>query len=297
MNGFLIIDKSSGMTSFDVIRRLKRIAKFKKIGYVGTLDKNATGILPVAINEGVKLIPYIEDMEKRYIARILLGVVTNTYDVQGKVLSRTEPPKFDQKFIEETLQKFRGRIRQRIPPFSSKKVGRKPLYKLARKGIQVEPMFKDVEIYDIKLTSYEHPYIDIELSCSKGTYVRSLANDLGEMLGCGATLYSLKRTRHGEFGEELAVKVEDIKTVEDIEKNLIPCEKALSASKEVIIEKPLERFLRHGMPIPIFGNAKDFKEGELTKILNKEGKMMAIGIADPSSKIIKVKRLMNVWEV
>lgn len=297
MNGFLIVDKSQGMTSYDIIRRLKRITKFKKIGYIGTLDKNATGILPVAINEGVKLIPYLEDMQKVYRAKFVLGIVTDTYDIQGRILRKNEPEMFNRELLEDKLHKFKGRIKQRIPPFSSKKVGRKPLYKLARKGVHVEPMFKEVEIYDIKLLGYEHPFVEIELTCSKGTYVRSIAYDFGEDLGCGASLYALKRVKHGEFGEEVAVKIENIKTAEDIAKCLIPCEKVLRSGKEVIIEKPLERFLRHGMPIPIFGSVKDWKDGELTKILSKEGTMLAIGVADPSSKTIRVKRLINAREV
>lgn len=293
MNGFLIIDKSQGMTSYDVIRKLKKVTNFKKIGYIGTLDKNATGVLPVAINEGVKLVPYLENVEKVYKAKILLGVVSDTYDIQGKVLMKTEPEMFEKEVLEKNLQKFKGKIRQKIPVYSAKKVGRKPLYKLARLGVEIDPMFKDVEIYDIKLKSYDHPFVEIELSCSKGTYVRTLAHDFGESLGCGAVLYALKRIRHGEFSEEMAVKVEDIKTLEDIKAHLIPCEKVLKSGREVVVEKQLERFVRHGMPIPIFGSAKDWKEGELTKILSKEGKMLALGVADPSSKTIKVKRVIK----
>ncbi len=293
MNGFLIIDKSQGMTSYDVIRRLKRITRFKKIGYIGTLDRNATGILPVAINEGVKLVPYLEDVKKVYKAKFLLGLTTDTYDVQGKVLRKIEPERFERDVLEEHLIKFKGKIKQRIPLFSAKKVGRKPLYKLAKEGVNIEPMYKDVEVYDIKLLSYDHPFVEVELICSKGTYVRTLAHDFGEELGCGASLYALKRTRHGEFGEDEAVKVEDIRSVEDIIKYLIPCEKVLRFAKEVVVEKQLERFLRHGMPVPIFGSVKDWKEGELAKILSKEGSMLAIGVADPSSRTIKVKRLIN----
>ncbi|MCX7857506.1 MAG: tRNA pseudouridine(55) synthase TruB [Deltaproteobacteria bacterium] len=297
MNGFIIVDKPQGMTSYDVIRRLKKITKFRKIGYIGTLDKNATGILPVAINEGVKLVPYLEDAQKVYLAKFILGIVTDTYDIQGTIIRKTEVPEFEKHVLEENLLKFKGKIRQRIPIFSSKKVGRKPLYKLARKGVDIEPMFKEVEIYDIKLMNYTHPIVEIEVVCSKGTYVRSLAYEFGELLGCGAALYALKRLRHGEFDEEMAVKVEDIKTREDILKNLIPCEKLFREGKEIVIEKPLERFLRHGMPIPIFGSVRDWKVGELTKILSKEGTMLAIGIADPSSKTVRVKRLINVREV
>jgi len=122
MDGFLIMDKSPGMTSYDVIRRLKRIHPFKKIGYIGTLDRNATGILPVALNEGVKLIPFLENGEKRYVAKFVLGITTDTLDMEGKRLTDTEPPVFDASTLAEALMRFKGRIIQKIPVYSSKKI-------------------------------------------------------------------------------------------------------------------------------------------------------------------------------
>lgn len=293
MNGFLIVDKSKGMTSYDVIRRLKRLSKFRKIGYIGTLDRNAEGVLPLAINEGTKLIPYLENMEKVYLGTIILGVETDTFDMEGKVIREVETQELSKDVIEEALSRFKGRIKQRVPPFSSKKIGSRPLYKLARAGVEVGPIFKEVEIYDIKLVSYRHPYVEVEVTCSKGTYMRSLAHDIGEVLSCGAALYALRRKRHGEFTEDMAHKVEDIRTLEDLRERIIPVEKVLSLGKEIVVEKNLERFLRHGMPIPIFGNIKDWKDGELTRILNREGLMLAIGVADTKSRIIRIKRLIN----
>jgi len=134
MNGYLIIDKKAGMSSYDVIRRLKRLHKSKKIGYIGTLDRNATGILPVAINEGVKLIPFLENVEKQYRAKFLLGVTTETQDIEGKVLTETATEPFDRQVIEDSLKAYLGKITQRVPAYSSKKVNRKPLYKWAERG-------------------------------------------------------------------------------------------------------------------------------------------------------------------
>ena len=139
MNGFLVIDKSPGMTSYDVIKRLKRLHPFRKIGYIGTLDRNATGILPVALNEGVKLIPFLENGEKRYVARFVLGITTDTLDMEGTTLSETEPPVFERAVLEEALSRFKGKITQKIPAYSSKKVEGKPLYKWARQGIPIDP--------------------------------------------------------------------------------------------------------------------------------------------------------------
>ena len=293
MNGFLIVDKSTGMSSFDVIRRLKRLSPFQKIGYIGTLDRNATGVLPVAINEGVKLIPFFENQVKTYKAKLLLGVTTDTLDIEGRVLTTATPDKFEKETIELLLGRFKGKITQQVPIYSSKKIHRKPMYKLARKGIAIDPPQKEVEIFRIELLDYSHPHIDIEVECSKGTYIRALANDLGQMLGCGATLFSLRRTRHGEFTQEMSAIVESLNCKEDILNSLISLENVLNSFNEVLVVEALERFMKNGMSIPLLGNAREWKDGETTKLLNKKGILMGIGMTDLASKTIKIKRLIN----
>ncbi|HBE44638.1 MAG TPA: tRNA pseudouridine(55) synthase TruB [Deltaproteobacteria bacterium] len=293
MNGFLVIDKSSGMTSYDVIRRLKKIHSFKKIGYIGTLDRNAKGVLPVALNEGVKLIPFLENVEKVYRARFLLGTTTDTYDIEGKIISTKDVENFEIDRLKQLLNSFKGKIIQEIPIFSSKKINRKPLYKLARKGVPVEPQQKEVEIYDIILMDYSSPYIDVEVTCSKGTYIRSLAHDFGQKLGCGATLFSLKRTRHGEFFETMAISLDYLKMEQDLITYIMPLENIMKSIREITVDIALERFLKHGMPIPLFGHTKEWKQDELTKLLNNKGILIGIGQADTISKTIKIKRLIN----
>jgi tRNA pseudouridine55 synthase len=294
VNGFLIIEKNTGMTSYDVIRRLKKLHPFRKIGYIGTLDRNATGILPVALNEGVKVIPFLENGEKTYKASFLLGVTTDTLDIEGTVLTRTETQEYNRTFLEDGLNRYKGKITQQIPAYSSKKVNRKPLYKFARKGIEVEPQQKEVEIFDIGLLSYAHPYLDVEVTCSKGTYIRALAQDFGAHLGCGATLFSLKRTRHGDFTEDMAINIEHFKMEQDVLNYAMSLEKVLKNLRETMVETALEKFLKHGMPIPLMGNSKEWKNGELTKLLNKRGALIGIGMADTLSKAIKIRRLINV---
>jgi len=293
LNGFLIIDKKAGMSSYDVIRHLKRINTFKKIGYIGTLDRNATGILPVALNEGVKLIPFLENVEKAYRARFLLGITTDTLDIEGKVLTETPVEPFSRNIIEETLQGFLGRITQRVPIYSSKKVNKRPLYKWARKGVPVEAPEKEVNIFDITLLDYTHPYVDVEVTCSKGTYIRALSNDFGARLGCGSTLYSLKRTRHGEFTESMGVDIEQFKEKEDLINYLLLLENVLQSVRGVVVESALEKFMKQGMPVPITGNTREWKDGEATRLLDKKGVLIGIGLADCASKTIKVKRLIN----
>jgi len=294
VNGFLVIDKNAAMTSYDVIRRLKKLYTFNKIGYIGTLDRNATGILPVAFNDGVKLIPFLENSEKTYKAKFLLGVTTDTLDIEGKILSQVDTQEFDRTLLEQKLSKYKGKITQQIPAYSSKKVNRKPLYKLARKGITVEPQLKEVEIFEIKFLDYNHPYLDVEVTCSKGTYIRALSQEFGADLGCGSTLYALKRTRHGEFTEDMAVNIEHFKIEQDVLHYSMSLEKILKSVRETIVETALEKFLKHGMPIPLAGSSKEWQNGEYTKLLNKKGNLIGIGMADTFSKTIKIKRLINV---
>ena len=293
MNGFLIVDKQTGMSSYDVIRRLKKISSFKKIGYIGTLDRNATGVLPVAINEGVELIPFFEDGEKAYRAKILLGVTTDTYDIAGNILTETNTETYESSNIQNILNRYKGKITQQVPLYSSKKVHRKPLYKLVRQGIPVEAPEKEVEIFSIKLVDYSHPYVDIYVTCSKGTYIRSLANDLGLALGCGATLYALKRTLHGEFSDQMSVNIEDIKSKDDILNCLISLENVLKSFRDIIVEEALERFLKNGMPVPLLGNTRDWSNGQYIKMLNRRGHLIGIGVVDTDSKTIKIKRLIK----
>ncbi len=293
MNGFLIIDKDSGISSYDVIRKLKRIRQFKKIGYIGTLDRNATGILPVALNEAVKLIPFLENGQKAYRATILLGTTTDTLDIEGKVLSTVETDPFDTAILKDLLKKFEGKITQQIPVYSSKKVNKKPLYKWAREGVAIEPPTKEVEIFGIDFLEYKHPYLTIDVACSKGTYIRALAQDFGAGLGCGATLYALKRTKHGEFTEDMCISLKDINVEQDLVNGLISLENVLKYLKETVVEAPLEKFLKQGMPVPLLGNSKEWMHGETTRLFSKKGVLIGIGTADTLSKTIKIKRLIN----
>jgi tRNA pseudouridine55 synthase len=293
IDGFLIIDKSPGMTSYDVIKRLKRLHPFNKIGYIGTLDRNATGILPVALNEGVKLIPFLENGEKKYVARFILGVTTDTFDMEGKKVTEMEPPVFERATVEDALSRFRGKITQKIPLYSSKKIEGMPLYKWVRKGIAIETPNKEVEVYDLTFIDYTHPYVDVEVTCSKGTYIRVIAHDFGTALGCGAALHTLKRTKHGEFDLRRSVVLDALTTRQDVVKYLTALDDVLPSVRRVMIEPVLEKFLKNGMPVPLLGGVKDWEDGEVAKLLNKNGDLLGIGRVDTDSKTIRMKRLIN----
>jgi tRNA pseudouridine55 synthase len=293
MDGFLVIDKSSGIASYHVIKRLKTIYPFKKIGYIGTLDRNATGILPVALNEGVKLIPFLENGEKTYVARFVLGVTTDTFDLEGTRTSEVDPPKYDTKTIQETLLTFTGKIQQKVPVYSSKKIDGKPLYKWVRKGVIMDTPYKEVEVHEVRFIDYLHPYVDAEITCSKGTYIRVIAHDFGALLGCGAALHSLKRVRHGEFTMEMSTPLDALKTEQDVVKYTLSLRDVLKSLREVLVDHNLEKFLRNGMPIPLLDGSREMKNGEFAKLLNGNGALIGIGKVDTPTRTIRIKRLIN----
>lgn len=200
MSGFLLIDKPIDWTSHDVVAYLRGVTKTKKVGHAGTLDPFATGLLIVGIGrEATKRLDEFKGMEKEYIATITLGAISDTYDKTGVIIETgkaTEPPK---ETVQETLKSFLGKQEQIPPMYSAKKVQGKKLYELARKGIEVERKPSQIEIYIIELMTYDFPTLRIKISCSTGTYIRTLAHDIGQKLGTGAYCSELERTRIGIY--------------------------------------------------------------------------------------------------
>lgn len=199
INGFVVIDKPAGITSHDVVSRVRRILGTRKVGHTGTLDPFATGVLPVAVNDGTKAIPFLDEGVKCYEALMQLGVATDTLDMTGQVLRESA---FDSVTIQQLLgvfESFTGHIFQIPPMYSAIKQGGQPLYKLARMGQEVERAARPVDIHSIELLSFELPFVSIRVTCSRGTYVRTLADDIGAMIGCGAALKELRRTASGPF--------------------------------------------------------------------------------------------------
>lgn len=219
--GFLNIYKPVGMTSHDVVAILRKVTRIKQIGHTGTLDPFAQGVLPVAIGKATRLIEYLDD-EKEYLAEIFLGKSTNTYDCDGEATCESGL-KVTQKEILEGLKSFEGDILQTPPIYSAIKVKGKKLYEYARKGIEVEIEPRKVFIEKIELKNFdeENQKAEVLIKCSKGTYIRSIAHDLGQNLGCGAHLSKLVRTQAGKFFINNAIQLEDIRTFADVEKNLI----------------------------------------------------------------------------
>ena len=198
MEGIIVIDKPIGITSFDVIRVLRRNLKERRIGHTGTLDPLATGILVICVGKATKLAQDIEGYEKEYVADLELGFKTDTYDIEGKVLAKVEEFNISYENFEETLETFKGDIKQIPPMYSAIKVDGKKLYELAREGVEIERKARDVSIKNLETISFDGVKAKIDCTVSKGTYIRSLIYDLGEKLGTFATMTGLRRTRVGE---------------------------------------------------------------------------------------------------
>jgi tRNA pseudouridine55 synthase len=206
--GFILINKPAGITSHDVVDKLREITGVKKIGHSGTLDPFATGLLILGIGrEFTKKLSVFQKKDKEYIATLRLGAESDTFDIEGKIVEKKVEKIPERKEIEEVLKNFLGEIEQIPPSFSAKKIKGKKLYELARKGIKIKAKPQKVKIYEISILEYKFPHLKIKVNCSSGTYIRSLANDIGKKLGCGAYVEELMRTKIGEFSIENAVEL------------------------------------------------------------------------------------------
>lgn len=208
INGFVVIDKPAGITSHDVVSRVRRILGTRKVGHTGTLDPFATGVLPIAVLDGTKTIPFLDEGVKCYEALMQLGVATDTLDMTGTVLRESDFSSVSEQQLLDVCDHFTGSIMQIPPMYSAIKQGGQPLYKLARMGQEVERSARPVEIHSIELLSFTPPFVSIRVTCSRGTYIRTLADDIGAMAGCGAALKELRRTASGPFKIEAAYTLE-----------------------------------------------------------------------------------------
>ena len=209
VNGFLVLDKPVGSTSMDAVRRVKRLTGMKKrVGHGGTLDPLASGILPICFGQATRLMEHLINETKGYRMDVRLGVSTDTYDAEGRVVEERDPSDITREQVEQALEAFRGTIFQKPPMHSALKRGGKRLYELARQGVEVEREARQVEVYSLDLLDFNLPIITLESECGRGVYMRSLAHDLGEMLGCGAHTAGLVRLRTGGFRIEDAVTLD-----------------------------------------------------------------------------------------
>lgn len=278
--GFLNIYKPVGMTSHDVVSVLRRVTKIKQIGHTGTLDPFAEGVLPICIGKATRLIEYLQD-DKEYLATVQFGAATNTFDLDGEKVF-TSDKKVSRDDIKEGLKSFEGEILQFPPIFSAIKVKGKKLYEYARKGEEVEIQPRKVVIENIELKNFDEELqqAQIRLKCSKGTYIRSIANDLGKNLGCGGYLIKLIRTQAGKFRVENSVQLDGI----DVESNLINPLDILNLPKIAVDNDDLAR-IKNGMPIYKTCD----KIGNFVSLIYNDVEICAVGIADGEK--IKLKKV------
>lgn len=286
--GVVVLDKPSGPTSFDVVRRVRGLFKTKRAGHTGTLDPTATGVLPICIGEATKVATFVSDGEKEYDATVRFGETTDTQDAAGRVLQRRAVD-LSEGAVREALAGFVGLIEQTPPMYSARKVEGRRLYELARAGEEVEREARQVNVDEARLLFYRPPDAGIFVRCSKGTYLRTLAHDLGERLGCGAHLRELKRVRVGPFGLEDSVGLDTLMAAakEDraaLERWVLPVSRALADLAELQLDTQLSRRVAHGhAPGP--GDlsrlrAPPFPRGRKVRLSDPEGRVLAVAESD-----------------
>ncbi|MCL2052921.1 MAG: tRNA pseudouridine(55) synthase TruB [Oscillospiraceae bacterium] len=285
MNGIICVNKPSGFTSFDVIAKLRGILKFRKLGHAGTLDPLATGVLPIFAGKAAKACNLMPNDDKAYEAGFRLGIETDTLDITGTVKKSISDFNVSAELINDTLPEFTGNISQLPPMYSAVSVGGVKLYKLARKGIEVERVPRPVRVYELSLLSYDGSAEGVlRISCSKGTYVRTIISDIGEKLGCGAVMTSLIRTKACGF------TLSDCVTLEELEKNgaekyIIPIDTLFTELPEIRLHAELEKKYRNGVRTEM-RNTKS--ESGRYRVYGADG--MFIGIAAMVNNELRVEK-------
>ena len=291
MNGVINIYKNTGMTSFDVVAMVRRVAKMKKVGHTGTLDPAASGVLPVCLGKATKIIDYIMENKKVYRVNLKLGMVTDTYDLEGEVLREEDASHITKDEILNCINSFVGTIDQVPPMYSALKQNGVRLYELARQGIEVHREARKVTIYSIENIKIEsNDNIQMDVCCSKGTYIRSLCYDIGEKLNVGATMTALERIQNGPFTKEEAINIEDL-TEEILEKHIISIEKALDSFEKITVNEKFSKLLRNG--VKVFDNRMYSEEVEFNKLYRVyEDNGVFFGLGKRDEKGFKLEKLL-----
>lgn len=283
MDGLLIINKPKGVTSHDVIDRLRRILGISKIGHTGTLDPDATGVLSVCIGKATKLAQYTSEPEKEYRVVMKLGEVTDTQDASGRVIKEAMDFNITTENILEAFKKFTGTIKQIPPMYSAVKVGGTPLYKMARKGKEIAREPREINIKEINLMDYSDKFVKFDVVCSKGTYVRTLCNDIGEYLGVGAHTYSLERLASGPFNIKDSFTIDEVEGLYKaghLESRLISLEGMIAWMPCVKVKSSWDGAVKNGRSIPseaINEMTGKFSKDNRVRIMGSEGELLSIG--------------------
>ncbi|HJN94419.1 MAG TPA: tRNA pseudouridine(55) synthase TruB [Gammaproteobacteria bacterium] len=295
INGIVVLDKAPGCSSNAALQEVKRIFEASKAGHTGSLDPLATGVLPLCLGEATKVSQFLLDSDKRYRARIRLGIRTDSGDSEGNVIEELTEFHVKRREVEKALKKFEGEIEQLPPMYSALKVNGVPLYKLARKGLEVERSLRKVSIYHIALLDFAENVVEIEIACSKGTYIRTIADDLGQDLGCGAHIIALRRTQAGAFTEEDCISAAELIELKEsdgldmIDQHLIPMDKAVLDLPEVKLPSITASHVKNGQAVLV----RHLPEEGLVRMYEDE-QFIGIGCIDDDGKVAPRRLIVTV---
>jgi len=294
ISGIVVLDKANGLSSNAALQEVKRLYEANKAGHAGSLDPLATGVLPVCLGEATKVSQFLLDSDKRYRARIKLGIRTDTGDSEGLIIERNEGISVSRKAIERALTKFKGEVEQVPPMHSAIKMNGVPLYKLARKGIAVEREPRLVTLYQICLVEFVNSELELEISCSKGTYIRTIADDLGQELGCGAHVIELRRTQAGVFTEKDSISSEELaleketRGLDKIDQFLIPMDRAIQDLPEVNLPSITASHVKNGQAVLV----RHLPKNGLVRMYEDE-QFIGIGSIDDDGKVAPKRLIIN----
>ena len=290
MNGILNIFKPKGMSSFDVVRVVKKVAKTGKVGHTGTLDPEATGVLPVCIGRATKIIDYIMDSEKVYEVTFKLGIRTTTYDLEGEILEEKDTSNLRNEDILDVIREFIGEYSQVPPMYSALKQNGVRLYELARKGIEVEREGRLIKIYNIEDIKINNPYVSMKVTCSKGTYIRSLCYDIGEKLGVFGTMTELNRSKTSVFSQEKSININDL-TEGNIGNYIVTMEEALSKYEAITVHGKYVKLLINGVRVAENRFTKDkIINNRLYRVYDENNNF--IGLGERNNAGFKIEKLL-----
>ncbi len=276
INGILLLDKPIGASSNHALKKLQRLFQAEKAGHTGSLDPLATGMLPICLGEATKLSQYLLDADKTYEVVAKLGSRTTTADAEGEIIEERAVPELTLAGLEKQFTVFQGEISQMPPMYSALKFQGQPLYKLARQGIEIERKPRNVMIYELKLLRLEENSLAFEVRCSKGTYVRSLVDEMGELLGCGAHVAALRRTSVAGFSQDQMLNFEELEKLQDLatlDQHLLPMGLALRDWPEVVLDANTAFYFKQGQAVMV---PKLTASGSL-KVFDKLGNLIGLG--------------------
>lgn len=306
LKGCLLLDKPSGLSSFETIDMLRKITGIRKAGHVGTLDPLATGLLLACLGKATKLAQFLMGWDKEYIACIKLGTITDTWDREGAVLESTPAPELTQTEITERIAELTGEVSLLAPDYSALKFEGKRLYQFARAGKAVPRQTKKVRIYSAEALEFTSPFVTVKIFCSKGTYIRSFAYHLGQNLGCGATIWELRRTKLGPYQVEEALSLEQLRDLakeNEWEEHLITLANVLGHLPRVVIGEEGHQKVRHGVvfkPTDVL-EFDHFQKDRWVRILDPEEQLLAVGrslcdsanlLTSPEATLFKYERVL-----